>query len=53
MVRSTAITILRNHPYPGEDIYFSKDCLVHKNIQNATIYSKFSTGTRTREVMRV
>ena len=30
----------------GEDIYFAKDWLGHKNIQNTTIYSKFSTGTR-------
>lgn len=30
----------------GEDFYFAKDWLGHKNIQNTTIYSKFSTGTR-------
>ncbi len=30
----------------GEDVYFAKDWLGHKNIQNTTIYSKFSTGTR-------
>ncbi len=30
----------------GEDIYFAKDWLGHKNIQNTTIYSKFSIGTR-------
>ncbi len=30
----------------GEDICFAKDWLGHKNIQNTTIYSKFSTGTR-------
>lgn len=30
----------------GEDIYFAKDWLRHKNIQNTTIYSRFSTGTR-------
>jgi len=30
----------------GEDIYFAKYWLGHKNIQNTTIYSKFSTGTR-------
>ena len=30
----------------GADIYFAKDCLGPKNIQNTTIYSKFSTGTR-------
>ena len=30
----------------GEDVYFAKDWLRHKNIQNTTIYSKFSTGTR-------
>ncbi len=30
----------------GEDIYFAKDWLGHKNIQNTIIYSKFSTGTR-------
>ena len=30
----------------GEDIYFAKDWLGHKNIQNTTIYSRFSTGTR-------
>ncbi len=30
----------------GEDIYFAKDWLGHKNIQNTTIYSKFSTATR-------
>ncbi len=33
-------------PDAGEDIYFAKDWLSHKNIQNTTIYSKFSTGTR-------
>ena len=30
----------------GEDIYFAKDWLGHKNIQNTTIYARFSTGTR-------
>ena len=30
----------------GEDVYFAKDWLGHKNIQNTTIYSKFSNGTR-------
>ncbi len=30
----------------GEDIYFAKDWLGHKNIQSTTIYSKFSTATR-------
>ena len=30
----------------GEDVYFAKDWLGHKNIQNTTIYSRFSTGTR-------
>ena len=30
----------------GEDIYFAKDWLGHKNIQNTIIYSKFSSGTR-------
>ncbi len=30
----------------GEDVYFAKDWLGHKNIQNTTIYSKFSTATR-------
>jgi len=29
----------------GEDIYFAKDWLGHKNIQNTTIYSRFTTGT--------
>jgi len=31
-----------------EDIYFAKDWLGHKNIQNTIIYSKFGTGTRDR-----
>ena len=30
----------------GEDIYFAKDWLGHKNIQNTIIYARFSTGTR-------
>ena len=30
----------------GEDIYFAKDWLGHKNIQNTIIYDQFSTGTR-------
>ncbi len=30
----------------GGDIYFAKDWLGHKNIQNTTIYFRFSTGTR-------
>ena len=30
----------------GEDIYFAKDWVGHKNIQNTTIYARFSTGTR-------
>ena len=30
----------------GEDVYFAKDWLGHKNIQSTIIYSKFSTGTR-------
>ena len=30
----------------GEDIDFAKDWLGHKNIQNTTIYSRYSTGTR-------
>jgi len=30
----------------GEDIYFAKDRLGHKNIQSTTIYSKFSIDTR-------
>jgi integrase len=30
----------------GEDIYFAKDWVGHKNIQNTTIYSRFSTATR-------
>lgn len=30
----------------GEDIYFTKDWVGHKNIQNTTIYARFSTGTR-------
>ncbi len=30
----------------GEDIYFAKDWLGHKNIQNTVVYSRFSTGTR-------
>ncbi len=35
----------------GEAIYFAKDWLGHKNIQNTTIYSKFSTGTRDARAM--
>ena len=30
----------------GEDIYFAKDWLGHRNVQNTTIYSRFTTGTR-------
>jgi integrase len=30
----------------AEDIYFAKDWVGHKNIQNTTIYSRFSTATR-------
>ena len=30
----------------GEDIYFAKDWLGHKNIQNTVVYSRFSTTTR-------
>jgi integrase len=30
----------------GEDIYFAKDWVGHKNIQNTNIYSRFSTATR-------
>jgi len=30
----------------GEDVYFVKDWLGHKNINSTTIYSKFTTGTR-------
>ena len=30
----------------GEDIYFAKDWLGHKNIQNTMIYARFSTATR-------
>ena len=30
----------------GEDIYFAQDWLGNKNIQNTTIYSKFSTAIR-------
>ena len=37
----------------GADIYFAKDWLGHKNIQNTTIYSKFSTGTREARASRM
>ncbi len=37
----------------GADIYFAKDWLGHKNIQNTTIYSKFSTGTREARARRM
>ncbi len=30
----------------GEDVYFAKDWLGHKNIQNTIIYAQFSTATR-------
>jgi len=37
----------------GEDIYFAKDWLGHKNIQNTTIYSKFSTATRDARARKI
>jgi len=30
----------------GEDVYFAKDWLGHKNIQNTIVYAQFSTATR-------
>ena len=37
----------------GEDIYFAKDWLGHKNIQNTVVYSRFSTATLRRSSQEI